>query len=74
MKTLEEIDAAGGFERARAAAREYTARAERALALLSRKRQRAVLTELTQRLLHRQYALSLAVSDTLRRTRGRDDC
>jgi heptaprenyl diphosphate synthase len=54
-QALEEIDAAGGFERARAAAREYTARAERALTLLSRRRQRAVLTELTQRLLHRQY-------------------
>ena len=46
---------AGGFAAAREAARTYTRRAEQALTALSTRRQRDVLTELTQRLLRRQY-------------------
>ncbi len=46
---------AGGFDAARRAAKLYTLRAERAVASLSNNRQRTVLMELTQRLLHRTY-------------------
>jgi heptaprenyl diphosphate synthase len=49
------IRRAGGFDAARRTAEQYTLRAERAIASLSSKRQRAVLMELTQRLLHRTY-------------------
>lgn len=52
---IEQIRIAGGFERARAEAKLYTRRAERALGALPDRRQKLVLTELTQRLLDRRY-------------------
>jgi geranylgeranyl pyrophosphate synthase len=49
------VERAGGFSSARAAARVYTERAERALRLLSNTAQREAITEVTRRLLDRRY-------------------